>query len=425
MSLSPTLAISQEISRRRAQGLPVVALGFGEASIPVHPLLVERLALHATEGGYGPVAGTGDLLAAAAGYWSRRGIATQPGDVVAGPGSKSLLYAVFEALGGPVLLPRPSWVSYAAQNRILDQQVVMVPTSREGGGVPDPREVDRVAQSLQRRGSPAKAVLVTVPDNPTGTVATPEVVTQLCHVAERHNLVIVSDEIYLDLVHDDAQDVRTPSQVLPERTITTTGLSKSLAVGGWRIGVARFPATPALTRVRDRVTSVASELWSAPAHPVQLAAAWAFAEPEPLHTRTVASRRLHGRVARAVAAIFRDGGAQVDEPTGGFYIYPDFAPTNAELAAQGITSGSRLAEVLLDTHGIAALPGVAFGDHDDRLALRVATPMLYGTTDEQRLAALDADAPETLPWIGQSLEALRVALTALRAGSRASEPRRL
>lgn len=411
MTLSPTLRINQEIMRRRAAGLPVVALGFGEASIPVHPDLVARLADHAGEGGYGPVAGVPELLEAAAGYWGRRGVATRPEQVVSGPGSKPLLFALFEALGGPVLLPRPSWVSYAAQNRILGQTARSVPIVPGEGGVPDPDLLSRAATKLREAGTPATAVLVTIPDNPTGTTASPDVVRELCRVADEHNLVVISDEIYLDLVHDDRQ-VLTPAQLRPGRTITTTGLSKSLAVGGWRIGVARFGED--LTGVRDRVTAVASEVWSAPAHPVQLAAAWAFGEPPQLRRHVDASRRLHGHVARAVAGVLREQGAHVAAPSGAFYLYPDLGQIRHQLSARDITTGSDLARHLLQSHGVATLPGVAFGEPDDRLALRLALPMLYGTDDEQRMAALASPDPAGLPWIAEGLDTLARALADLR-----------
>lgn len=108
MTVSPTLAINEEIARRRAAGLSTIALGFGEASIPVHPGLIERPARYAYRGDCGPVAGAPPLLDAAAGYRSRRGLPTEPGQVVAGPGSKPLLFALFQALGGPVVCLDPA-----------------------------------------------------------------------------------------------------------------------------------------------------------------------------------------------------------------------------------------------------------------------------------------------------------------------------
>jgi len=403
MSVSPTLAINQEIARRRELGLHTVALGFGEASIPVHPSLVQRLGAAAASASYGPVAGAAELRDAVAGYLARRGIPTEAGHVLAGPGSKPLLYAIFQALGGPVALPRPSWVTYAAQTAMLGLVTHLVPTSPGQGGVPDPELLDALAERGAAAGTPLRAVLVTIPDNPTGTVADADVVRRLCDVAARHDLVVISDEIYGDLVHDGTRPL-TPASLVPERTIVTTGLSKNLALGGWRIGVARIPDP--LAEVRAAVEVAASEIWSSPANPVQRAAAWAFTEPEELVERIAASRLLHARVARAVAERFAAAGASVPPPTAGFYLYPTFT----DLA---MGSAEELAGALLHDHGIATLPGTAFGDDPGRLSLRIATPMLYGSTADERLAALDSDSPADLPWIAADLDRLSVALDAV------------
>jgi aspartate aminotransferase len=112
VTVSATLAINEETQRRRAAGLPVLPLGFGEAGLPVHDSLIEALSESAGHGSYGPVAGIEELRTAAAGYWRRRGLPTEPGQVITGPGSKPLLYALLHALGGAVALPQPSWVSY-------------------------------------------------------------------------------------------------------------------------------------------------------------------------------------------------------------------------------------------------------------------------------------------------------------------------
>lgn len=286
----------------------------------------------------------------------------------------------------------------------------MIDTFAGQGGVPDPELLDKAASRLRAAGRPPSAVLLTLPDNPTGTTASPDVVRRVCAVAAVHDLAVICDEIYLDLVHGETE-VLTPAQVLPERTITTTGLSKSLAVGGWRIGVARFPERYAA--VRRQVTVAASEIWSAPVQPVQQAAAWAFTEPDALRERVAASRALHGRIARVVAAIFREAGAEVPEPTAGFYLYPDFSGLRDRLAAVGVRTSPELATTLLDRHGVATLPGTAFGDDPERLTLRVATPMLYGQDDTERERALASAAPEGLPWIEDSLAVVRTALADL------------
>lgn len=197
MAISPTLAINEEIARRRARGLKTIALGFGEAHIPVLDELAEQLRTAAPEAAYGPVAGTPQARDAAAQYLSRRQVPTSPEQILIGPGSKPLLYALFGAIAAPVVLPKPSWVSYSAQAAMQRVEAIPVPlASPSDGGVPDPDRLDAAARAAQQRHRPLRAVLVTIPDNPTGTVASPDVVAGLTEVAERWDLLIISDEIY-------------------------------------------------------------------------------------------------------------------------------------------------------------------------------------------------------------------------------------
>jgi aspartate aminotransferase len=381
-----------------------VALGFGEANIAVLPALAAQLRDAADQAHYGPVAGIARLRGAVAGYLSRRGVACEASQVLTGPGTKPLLFAILGALGGPVALPRPCWVSYAAQAAMQRIVSVTVPIARPSdGGVPDPSLLEAAAARLRDAGTPLRAALVTIPDNPTGTVAAADVIRRFCDVATTWDLVVISDEIYGDLTHDGAPAV-TPSRLIPDRTVVTTGLSKNLAVGGWRIGAARFPL--ALADVQRSVEIAASEIWSAPPYPVQHAAAWAFAEPPQVVERVAASQRLHGTVAAAVAQRFAAGGAQVASPRAGFYIYP-------ELPSAPAATSDELVHTLLTEHGIATLPGSVFGDDPAKLALRIATPMLYGENPEQRQAALESDDPAALPWVAADLERLSVALDRL------------
>ncbi|HEX3787793.1 MAG TPA: pyridoxal phosphate-dependent aminotransferase [Pseudonocardiaceae bacterium] len=414
MTVSATLAINEEVARRRRAGTKTVALGFGEAGIPVHPLLTAALAEAAPLAGYGPVAGIPEVRTAAAGYWARRGLPTEAEQVVAAPGSKALLYALLRTVRGAVALPRPSWVGYAAQAALLGLTTHAVPTRFGEGGVPDPDALDRAAAAARAEGSPLGAVILTSPDNPTGTLATPETLRALCAVADRHDLLIISDEIYRDLVHDPATPVSSPAELAPDRTVITSGLSKNLALGGWRLGVARFPDTPAGRARRDQVIAIGSEIWSAPAHPVQCAAAFAFTEPDQLRARITASRQLHRRVVTAVAEEFCQAGIPVPAPKAAFYLYPDFSPHRDHLhRAHGISTDADLAQTLLRDHGIATLPGAAFGDRPEALRLRIATSQLYGTDDPQRTEALNSPDPTALPWIAGQLDELRAALAAI------------
>ncbi|MFD5318597.1 pyridoxal phosphate-dependent aminotransferase [Streptomyces sp. NPDC127098] len=408
---SATLAIDEAVQARRAAGHDVLHLGFGEAGLPVPPGLAEVLADAHTSNGYGPVAGSRRARTAAAGWFARRGLPTEPDQVLFAPGSKPLLFALLAAIGGDVVLPRPAWVSYAAQAALLGRRVLSVPVPAEAGGIPDP---ERLAAELGRAavaGARPGVLVLTVPDNPTGTVAPAEQVEAVCRIAERHGLAVVSDEIYAELSHGGA--VPSPARYLPERTVVTTGLSKSLALGGWRIGFARLPAGGWGRRLRQELTGVASEIWSSLAAPMQAVAAHALDEPPEITAHVAASRRLHGRVAREAHNLLLLAGADCRRPQAGFYLYPDFAPVRGALSARGITTGGGLAAALLDRHGVATLPGSAFGEPDTALTLRIATSLLYGATARQRQAALAAEEPETLPWIAPALTRLGDALDAL------------
>ena len=98
-------------------------------------------------------------------------------------------------------------------------------------------------------------------------------------MAAEHDLIIISDEIYRDLIHDPAAPVLSPAAVAPERTVVTTALSKSFALGGWRLGAARMPDGPLGQWLHGQLLGIGSEIWSAPAAPIQQAAALAFREP--------------------------------------------------------------------------------------------------------------------------------------------------
>ncbi len=415
ITLSATLAANEEIARRRTAGERVLHMAFGEAGLPVHPSLRERLEESSAHNGYGPVAGAPGLREAAAGYWARRGLPVDADLVVCGPGSKPLLYALLLALGGDIVLPMPSWVSYAAQADLIGVRPLLVEPPPGQGGAPDPDRVAEVVRQARARGRTVRSMLVTLPDNPTGLLPTPETVRRLAEVARELDLIIISDEIYRDLVHNPLTACPSPADFAPERTVITTGLSKSLALGGWRIGVARLP--DGAYELRARMLAIASEIWSSPAAPVQHAAAYAFTEPAELAARVADSRRLHGAVVRAVTERFLRAGATVSMPQGGFYLYPDFG------FLEDFRTSEEFAAALLDRYGVGVLPGNAFGDRPQALRVRVATSMMYGESTQQRLAALNARDPLALPWIAESLDHLDEALAGI-TGAAAVRPAR-
>ena len=403
--ISATLAANEAMDIRRRRGQPVLPLAFGEAGLPVHPALRAALSAATASNGYGPVAGLPALRAAAAGYWGRRTLPTSPDQVVCGPGSKALIFGVLLALGQDVAVPMPSWVTYAAQAGLINAVAHYVPVPPGQGGICDPAALDAACRAARDAGRPIRSVITTLPDNPTGTLARPETVAEFCEVAAEHDLIIIADEIYRDLVHDPATPFTSPAEIAPLRTVVTTALSKSLALGGWRIGVARLPDGALGPALRERLLGVGSEIWSAPAAPIQHAAAFAFAEPDQIMERISRSRSLHASVATAVAGRFRAAGLPVPSPQAAFYVYPDFGPWRDWLRARyQITTGAGLTRHLLERYGAGVLPASAFGEPSSALRVRVATSLLYGDSDEQREESLASSEPVTLPWVVDALD---------------------
>ncbi|MFI2351728.1 pyridoxal phosphate-dependent aminotransferase [Streptomyces sp. NPDC019443] len=412
---SATLAINETLQARKAAGEKVLHLGFGEAGLPVPDDIAALVSRAAGRNSYGAVVGSLEAREAAAGWFGRRGLPTEPDQLLFAPGSKALLFALLAALPGDLVLPCPAWVSYAAQAAIVGKRVIDVPIPAECGGIPDPELLEQALTQAKAAGANPGVLLLTVPDNPTGTVAPAEYVRAVCAIAERHGLAVVSDEIYAELCHD-GQPAPSATAYLPERTVVTSGLSKSMALGGWRIGFARVPDNQWGVELMRDLIGVASEVWSSLAAPMQAAAAHILTDPDEVTGHIAAARRLHATVARAVYDEFIRAGALCRAPQAGFYLYPDFEPVRDDLARQGITTGAELAHVLLERYGVGLLAGEAFGDEPRALRARVATSLLYGESADERWTALRGDAPLTLPWIAGSLDHLREALTGLTQG---------
>src|SRR6266568_5182448 len=170
-SLAPsaTLAMNEAVALRRSQGRETLHLGFGEASFPLHPLLHTALSRAATHTGYAPVLGLPALRRAIAEYLARtRGLTFSPDQIVVGPGSKPLLYALLHILEGDLLLPVPSWVSYAPQARLAGRRVIAVKTDPDDHHRLTPQALARAMVQARRDGADPRILLVNTPSNPTG-----------------------------------------------------------------------------------------------------------------------------------------------------------------------------------------------------------------------------------------------------------------
>ena len=339
--VSATLAANETLARKRRAGEPVLPLAFGEAGLPVHPLLRDALAAASGGNAYGPVAGLPELREAAAGYWTRRGTPASAASVVCGPGSKALLFGLLLAIGADVAVPKPSWVSYAAQATMIGARPHFVPAPPGEGGVCDAAALARAVLAARPGRPPDRHGGADPAGQPDRAAGQPGQRARGVQVAREHDLIIIADEIYRDLVHDPAAGFPSPVAYAPERTVVTTALSKSLALGGWRIGVARLPDGRAGRALRDRLLGIGSEIWSAPSLPIQHAAALAFSEPPELTERIARSRSLHAAVRMRWRTDSAPPGCGCPAPQAAFYLYPDFAPWRDQLRGHGLTTGAR------------------------------------------------------------------------------------
>jgi aspartate/methionine/tyrosine aminotransferase len=405
MEKSATLRMNEQMQDFVAHGIPALNLGFGECGLPVLPVLRELVAAGSAENAYPAVQGSLAARRAIAGYFSRRGIPSEAGLCTVAPGSKPILYALLATLSGDLVLPRPSWVSYANQSRALGKPVIWVDAPADCGGIPDPDQLEAALDEARAAGRDPRILLLTSPDNPTGTVAGGEQMRALVRIAAEQNLTIISDEIYRDLAYSPA-DYVSPAELAPDRTIVTSGLSKNLALGGWRVGVARFPVTDRGREQLARFVGFASELWSGMPVFLEPVVEYTFSEPADVVERIAASRRLHQAVSTAIAGVLRDAGARVGLPEGGFYLYPSFRGTALAERLHAATD-EELSSRLLDRERVGVLPGTCFGDDPTQLRVRVVTAMVYGASDPERLATLRAADPLQAPPVVAALERLR------------------
>ncbi|MFJ2132592.1 pyridoxal phosphate-dependent aminotransferase [Streptomyces sp. NPDC087849] len=416
LQAAPNLALNETIARRRSAGEPLIHLAFGEAQLPVPAEVLDWLTTGARRTEYGPVAGDERVRSSLARYFDRRRLPTGPEQIVVAPGSKPLLMSLMAVVEGDVLLSSPSWVTYEPQARLFGRRVHRVPVPEGYGGAPDPSALRESIRTARTGGSNPRLLVLTLPDNPTGTVPPPEAIRQVCAVAEEEDLLIVSDEIYRDILHDPGLPFLSPAEEAPDRTVICTGLSKSLGLGGWRIGAARFPVGRQGDLLRTRTVAVASEVWSTLAGPMQEVATRAFDEPKVITEHFLAGARLHGAVARAVHSLVTTAGAICRAPQGGFYLYPDFEPVRESLREHGVTDSVSLQRHLLENLGVAVLGGHHFGDDPGALRFRIATSLLYGDDSAQRERALAAADPQSTPHVTLMLDQLAVAFNALTAG---------
>ncbi|MEU6313985.1 aminotransferase class I/II-fold pyridoxal phosphate-dependent enzyme [Streptomyces sp. NPDC047014] len=385
-----------------------------QPGLPVLPELVAVLGEAAAHPAPQPPGGDEALRQAACRYWGRRGLATTPDRVAAGPGAPGLLLALLGAYGGDVLLPRPCPAWWTPQVRLLGRRAYHVPTPAECGGVPDPYALLETVRRVRAEGGDPRVLLLSVADDPTATVPPPETLREACEAAESAGLFLVSDESWRDTVHRPHDTlVLSPAEMLPEQAAVLVDLAGALLPAGWPAAVVRFPGTPRGAWLRARTLDVLTATGATVAGPVAAAAAHALGEPEAVSVRAEGAAALHGRVAAAVHRELLAAGALARPPQAGSHLYADLTPLRAGLARHGVGDAMELEDWLGGRLGAPAPGGQRFADELGALRVRLSTGPLLGATPEERLTALTAPDPLALPHVRRSLDLLGSVLAGL------------
>ncbi|MFE9662416.1 aminotransferase class I/II-fold pyridoxal phosphate-dependent enzyme [Streptomyces sp. NPDC005955] len=382
----------------------------------------------AVDGPAEPVGGGPWLRDAACGYWARRGFAVRRHQVAAAPGGAVLLLALAAALGGDVLLPRPCAAWWIPEARLLGRTAYPVPTPAECGGVPDPYALLETVRRVRAEGGDPRLLVLAVADDPTGTVAPPEVLHEAVEAAAGAGLHIVSDETWRDTVHPGPDGpgpvLADPAGMLPDGVTVLIDLAGALLPGAWPAAVARFPATDRGAALHDLVLDVLAGTGAFLATPVAAAAAHALTEPAGVTAPGSAAARVHGVLAAAVHRELRRAGALALPPRAGRHLYADLGPLRAALTARGVGDAQELEDHLSGLLGTPTPGGHRFGDDLGALRVRLATEPFLGATAPERAATLDAAEPLAEPPVRDALTRFAAALDGLRTDARRREPRR-
>jgi aspartate/methionine/tyrosine aminotransferase len=339
---------------------------------------------------YLPSAGLPELRELSRHYFSKRfGFDAHKFKTIVGPGSKELIYDIQLAVEGDLLLPIPSWVSYAPQAVLLDDQIIKIPTTITDNYHITAESLEKAILASRRVGINPKKLIINYPNNPSGLTMPQSRLEAIARVCRKHGILVISDEIY-GLVNYQGNHVSI-AKFYPEGTIVTSGLSKHLSLGGYRLGVAFVPK--ALNSIYDAIVGIASETWSTVSAPVQYAACKAFESQPVVEEYIKTCNKIHSMISSYVRDKLLSLGVAYPALDGAFYLFPNFGRFREQLVGRNVNTSEELAVHLLANIQVATLPGTAFGDVPENLTLRLASCDFDG----QRALNYYADHPEPTP----------------------------
>ena len=354
---SPTLQMAATVKELKAQGLEIFDFGAGEPAQDT-PDFIKAAAYQAMQAGftkYTPVTGTEELKEAIVEKFQQdQGLRYEKSQILVSCGAKHSLFnlaqALFEA-GDEVIIPSPYWVSYPDQIVLADATPVFLETPEASNYSIDPPALKACI------GPKTKAIILNSPCNPTGSIYDRKTLEGIADLALRHDLIIVSDEIYEKILYDNHPHVSIAS-LAPEvakRTVVVNGVSKTYSMTGWRIGYAAGPK-----ELIGAMGNIQGQSTSNPTSIAQKAAVAALRGDQSSVQRMV--KELDQQRTAMVERLNRMKGVACAMPAGAFYAFPNVSGLLGTRHAKGsITCPTDLAQYLLQGAKVACVPGEPFG----------------------------------------------------------------
>ena len=361
VSPSLTLAISAKAKAMRAEGIDVCSFSAGEPDFPT-PQHICEAAKQAIDDGktrYGTVAGELPLRKAIARkLQTKNGLCYGAENIIVTNGGKHSLYGLMQAIieaGDEVIIPVPYWLSYPEMVKLAGGTPSFIQTTAANNYR---MTSEQLKNSITDK---TKLLVLNSPSNPTGTVYPPGEIQAIADIIVEHDILVVSDEIYENILYDGAEHLSIGA-VNPEifkRTITSNGFAKSYSMTGWRLGYAAGPLEiiQAMAKIQGHSTSNVCSF-------AQYGAIAALESPQDCVQQMVnafATRREF--IYQAINEI---PALSCPKPDGAFYVFVDIRKT-------GLKS-LEFCNSLLDSYQVATIPGIAFGA-DDCIRISYATSM--------------------------------------------------
>jgi len=352
---SATLSISAKAKAMKKSGLDVVSFSAGEPNFDT-PLPIKEAAKQAIDQGftkYTPTSGIPELKEAICEKLKREnGLHYTKEEVIVSCGAKHVLFNALMTLCNPkdeVLLPKPYWVTYYEQIVLAGGKPILLDCDPETLLVP----LEEVEKNISEN---TKLLILNNPSNPSGVVWSQEALEKIAQLCKKHNIFVISDEIYERLVYD-GEKVKSIASLegMKERTLVVNGVSKAFSMTGWRIGYAAGPqeVIQAMGRLQDHSTSCPTSISQ------KAALAALRCDASVVEEMVTAFDQRRKAMMQYLSEI---PGVRFPVPRGAFYIFADFsAYIGRKFETTTIDSSLTLADLLLEKAHLACVPGIAFG----------------------------------------------------------------